>query len=223
MSMSIAQTRRRFLTTLSLAGAAGFVGAPWTLAAEGVLETTTVRLTKVPGICLAPQYVAEELLRAEGFTEIRYVDAPAGVLPLGKADFTLAYASNFLRQIDAGDPITLLSGVMVGCFELFGNESIHGIPDLKGKTVGVQGMGSLGNTLVLMMAAQVGLDPDKDIHWVADPAVKADRAVHPRQDRCVFWRSPRAPGFTRPAYRAGDPKQRHRSPVVAVFLLPVGG
>jgi NitT/TauT family transport system substrate-binding protein len=172
MSMSIAQTRRRFLTTLSLAGAAGFVGAPWTLAAEGALETTTVRLTKVPGICLAPQYVAEELLRAEGFTEIRYVDAPAGVLPLGKADFTLAYASNFLRQIDAGDPITLLSGVMVGCFELFGNESIHGIPDLKGKTVGVQGMGSLGNTLVLMMAAQVGLDPDKDIHWVADPAVK---------------------------------------------------
>jgi NitT/TauT family transport system substrate-binding protein len=47
-----------------------------------------------------------------------------------------------------------------------------GIPDLKGKTVGVQALGSLGNTLVLMMAAQVGLDPDKDIHWVADPAVK---------------------------------------------------
>jgi NitT/TauT family transport system substrate-binding protein len=131
-----------------------------------------VRLTKVPGICLAPQYVAEELLRAEGFTEIAYVDAPPGVLPLGKADFTAAYASNFLRQIDAGDPITLLSGVMVGCFELFGNEGIRGIPDLKGKTVGVQALGSLGNTLVLMMAAQVGLDPDKDIHWVADPAVK---------------------------------------------------
>jgi NitT/TauT family transport system substrate-binding protein len=166
------QTRRRFLSTLSLAGGAGFVGAPRARAAEGVLETTTVRLTKVAGICLAPQYVAEELLRAEGFTEIRYVDAPPGVLPLGKADFTQAYASNFLRQIDGGDPITLLSGVHVGCFELFANEGINGIPDLKGKTVGVQALGSLGNTLVLMMAAQVGLDPDKDIHWVADPAVK---------------------------------------------------
>jgi len=166
------QTRRRFLSTLSLAGGAGFVGAPRARAAEGVLETTTVRLTKVAGICLAPQYVAEELLRAEGFTEIRYVDAPPGVLPLGKADFTQAYASNFLRQIDGGDPITLLSGVHVGCFELFSNEGINEIPDLKGKTVGVQALGSLGNTLVLMMAAQVGLDPDKDIHWVADPAVK---------------------------------------------------
>jgi NitT/TauT family transport system substrate-binding protein len=165
-------TRRRFLTTLSSAGAAGLLGVPRALGAEGVLETTTVRLTKVPGICLAPQYVAEELLRAEGFTEIRYVDAPPGVLPIGKADFTQAYASNFLRQIDAGDPITLLSGVHVGCFELFANEGINGIPDLKGKTVGVQALGSLGNTLVLMMAAQVGLDPDKDIHWVADPAVK---------------------------------------------------
>jgi NitT/TauT family transport system substrate-binding protein len=112
------------------------------------------------------------LLRAEGFTEIRYVDAPPGFLPLGKADFTQAYASNFLRQIDADDPITLLSGVHVGCFELFANQGIHGIPDLKEKTIGVQAMGSLGNTLVLMMAAQVGLDPDKDIHWIADPAVK---------------------------------------------------
>jgi NitT/TauT family transport system substrate-binding protein len=168
--MPMVQTRRRFLTNLSLAGAAGLVRAPNLLAAEGPLETTSVRLTKNPGICLAPQYVAEELLRAEGFTEIRYVDAPTGTL--GEADFTLAYAANFLRQIDAGDKITLLSGVMIGCFELFARESIHGIPDLKGKTVGVQGLGSLGNTLVLMMAAQVGLDPDKDIHWVADPAVK---------------------------------------------------
>jgi NitT/TauT family transport system substrate-binding protein len=170
--MPIVQTRRRLLATLSLAGAAGLLRAPNLLAAEGSLETTSVRLTRTPGICLAPQYVAEELLRAEGFTEIRYVDALPASLPLGEADFGLAYAAGFLRQIDAGDPITLLSGVMIGCFELFARESIHGIPDLKGKTVGVQGLGSLGNILVLMMAAQVGLDPAKDINWVTDPAVK---------------------------------------------------
>ena len=169
--MTIVQTRRRFLAALASAGPAASLRTP-ALAAEGPPETTSVRITKVPGICLAPQYVAEELLRAEGFTEIQYVDTPAGVLPLGKVDFSQAYAANFLRQIDAGDPITLLSGVHVGCFELFGNEEIRKVPDLKGKTVGVQAMGSLGNTLVTLMAAQVGLDPDKDIHWVADPAVK---------------------------------------------------
>ena len=169
--MTMLQTRRRFLATTALAGAAALLRTP-ALAAEGPPETTSVRLTKVPGIYLAPQYVASELLRAEGFTEIQYVDVPAGVLPLGKVDFSQAYAANFLRQIDAGDPITLLSGVHVGCFELFANEGIRGVPDLKGKTVGVQAMGSLGNTLVTLMAAQVGLDPDKDIHWVADPALK---------------------------------------------------
>jgi NitT/TauT family transport system substrate-binding protein len=60
--MPIRQTRRRFLTTLTLAGAAGLVRAPRVRAAEGVLETTAVRLVRDPGICLAPQYAAEELL-----------------------------------------------------------------------------------------------------------------------------------------------------------------
>jgi len=44
--MSLIQTRRRFLTTLSMAGTAGFVGAPCLAAAEGSLETTSIRLPK---------------------------------------------------------------------------------------------------------------------------------------------------------------------------------
>ena len=66
-------TRRRFLAGLSLAGAAGLVRAPPLLAADGALETTTVRIAKIGAICLAPQYVSEEFLLAEGFTDIRYV------------------------------------------------------------------------------------------------------------------------------------------------------
>ena len=58
-------TRRRFLAGLSLAGAAGLVRAPPLLAADGAIETTTVRIAKIGAICLAPQYVSEELLRAE--------------------------------------------------------------------------------------------------------------------------------------------------------------
>ena len=72
--MTLPQTRRCFLTTLSLAGAASLVHIPPALPAEKPLETTTVRIVKSPAICIAPQYVAEELLRAEGFTDIRYVE-----------------------------------------------------------------------------------------------------------------------------------------------------
>ena len=169
------QTRRRFLSTVSLASAAGLVRAPLSLAAKGALETTTVRLAKNPGICIAPQYVAEELLRAEGFTDIRYVDGPPGAtepVAHGKVDFDTNYASNYVRAIDAGEPITLLAGEMVGCFELFGNEGIHSITDLKGKSVGIQALGTNYHALLTLMAAQVGLDPIKDIHWVTDPTVK---------------------------------------------------
>ena len=39
--MAAMETRRRFLTMVSVAGAAGFIRAPRALAAEGALETTS--------------------------------------------------------------------------------------------------------------------------------------------------------------------------------------
>jgi NitT/TauT family transport system substrate-binding protein len=71
------QSRRRFLAGLSLASAAALVGAPKPLHAEPPPETTTIRLGRPPGICMAPQYAAEELLHAEGFAEIIYVKTAA--------------------------------------------------------------------------------------------------------------------------------------------------
>lgn len=54
--MQTATTRRRFLTGLTLAGAAGLIGTPSSLHAEPPPETTRVRLAKLPSICVAPQY-----------------------------------------------------------------------------------------------------------------------------------------------------------------------
>lgn len=173
--MALIQTRRGFLGGITAAGAASLICTPRTLAAEGALETTTIRIGKSPGICVAPEYLAEELLRAEGFTDVRYVEEPATAtepLAHGKVDFDMNYASNFVRAIDAGEPITLLTGVMVGCFELFGGAGIRNISDLKGKSVGIQALASNPHALLTLMAAQVGLDPTKDIHWITDPAVK---------------------------------------------------
>jgi NitT/TauT family transport system substrate-binding protein len=167
--MPIMQTRRRFLTTLSLAGAAELLRAPHALAAEGHLETTTVRFSNSPVVCIAPQYVAEELLRAEGFTDIRYVNVsrPGTSQPVarGEVDFQLETPWTWVTAIDAGEPLSLLAGVHAGCYELFGNESVRGISDLKGRTAGAQAAGSTR----VGLAAHVGLDPIKDIHWVTDP------------------------------------------------------
>jgi len=169
------QTRREFLTALSMAGAAGLLRAPRSQAAEGALETTTVRL-QMPGLCVAPVYIAEALLRAEGFTDIHYDDSSelGAIAPVahGKVDFAPIYASQSVRAIDAGERVTLLAGVMVGCFELFAREGIDSVAELKGQSIGVGAAGSLSQQLVTLMAAQVGLDPVNNVHWITDPKIK---------------------------------------------------
>jgi NitT/TauT family transport system substrate-binding protein len=175
--MQRVQNRRRFLATLSAAGGAGLFGGPASHAQDGRLETTSIRIAKIGGICIVPQYVAGELLRAEGFTDISYVATDAGVpaalaLARGEVDFTANFSPPLIITIDAGEPITILAGEHVGCFELFAREGIRGIPDLKGKTVGVQGLGSSQYTFLSGMAAYVGLDPAKDIRWVTSVSPK---------------------------------------------------
>jgi NitT/TauT family transport system substrate-binding protein len=47
---------------------------------------------------------------------------------------------------------------------LIANDNIRTMNDLKGKSVGVEGLGSSTHLFVSVMAAYVGLDPMKDIH-----------------------------------------------------------
>jgi hypothetical protein len=91
--MQIMQTRRHFLTTLSGAGAATLLDSVPSHAAEGPPETTSVRFMSTTGaICIAPQYVAEDLLRAEGFTDVQMNarDQRTGArFPRGFVDFAI--------------------------------------------------------------------------------------------------------------------------------------
>jgi NitT/TauT family transport system substrate-binding protein len=167
--MPMTQTRRRFLASLSLAGAASFVRISSPTAAEGPLETTIVRLAYDGGVCIAPVLVAEELLRAEGFTDVGYVDmsgAPRTLASAG-ADFKLTTPWVGAKRIDGGEPVTVLAGIHVGCWELFARKGIRSVADLKGKSVGVK---FASPELLYLMAAQVGLDPKEDLRWVTDPA-----------------------------------------------------
>ncbi|OSI22501.1 ABC transporter substrate-binding protein [Bradyrhizobium canariense] len=140
-------------------------------------ETTTIHLAKNASICIAPQYVVSELLNAEGFTNVVYVESDAGVeqtraIAKGDIDFTLHFSGPLLLEIDRGASITVVAGVHVGCFELFAREGIRSVADLKGRTVGQQGVGSSPHVFISAMATLVGLDPAKDIEWVTSASVK---------------------------------------------------
>ena len=166
-------SRRELLGGLATVGAGGLLNlTPETASAEPPPETTTLRLIKITGTCTAPQYVADDLLKGEGFGRVEYVPSQAGIptartLASGQADISMNFVAPSIIRIDAGDPIVLLAGIHVGCFELFGTQRVRQITDLRGKTVAVQSLGSSQQIFLASMAAYVGLDPQRDIKWVA--------------------------------------------------------
>jgi NitT/TauT family transport system substrate-binding protein len=176
--MKINQNRRDFLTGLAATGCAGVLGGRASLADEGPPETTTIRLSFTTGICFAPLDVAEAFLRAEGFTDVQYVRAIGGfsapqMIAQGQVDFRSSFAGTVVYHLDAGLPITAVSGLHVGCYELFAREPIRSVSDLKGRRVGIQTLDSSGHLYLSIMATDVGLDPKEDIEWVVPPAGNA--------------------------------------------------
>jgi NitT/TauT family transport system substrate-binding protein len=169
----IMQTRRQLLSSLALAAAGGLLYSPCASAAEERLETTSLRLMHGGNICPAPEYVAEQFLRAEGFTEIRFVVGAgaevAEALAGNRIDLNSLYASELVSAIDRGAPITMLAGLHVGCFELFAQDGIRAVTELKGKSVAVPALNSSPHLFTAIIVARVGLDPAKDIRWVVSP------------------------------------------------------
>jgi NitT/TauT family transport system substrate-binding protein len=175
--------RREFLRSVAVAGtAAGLGWRPRGTAAEPALETTRITLIEITGICIAPQYVAEDLLRSEGFTDVQYVKAAAGIetakgLAAGRADISLNFVAPLIMRIDAGDPITMLAGVHAGCFVLFGSDRVRTVRDLKGKKVGVQALESSQHVFLASMMAHVGLDAKRDVDWATHSSADSMRLL----------------------------------------------
>jgi NitT/TauT family transport system substrate-binding protein len=133
----------------------------------------TIRLKHDPSVCVAPWFVGEDLLRAEGFTDVRYVQVQVGareneLLARGELDFSIFFAVSVVFRLYEDLPITALAGVHTGCFELFAHGPIRTISDLKGKKVGIDVVGAAKYRYVAIMAANIGLDPEEDIEWVAE-------------------------------------------------------
>jgi NitT/TauT family transport system substrate-binding protein len=184
--MRTTHTRRRFLSTLSAAGAASILAARRSSSQEAPPETGTIRLAKIPGICIAPQYVAEELLRGEGFTNVQYVELSQSVntysgFTAGTIDISMAFIAPYIIQLDAGLPLVLLGGVHAGCFELFGTDRVKSIRDLKGKTVAVPELGSAHHVFVAAMASYVGINPKEDISFVTYPVSESMQLLAERK------------------------------------------
>lgn len=140
--------------------------------AEPPPETNRIRLFHAPYACLAPQYLAEELLRLEGFTDVQYVPpgpntktAPTAVAS-GAVDLVAWDASTQIHVLDTDQRLVVLAGLHAGCWELFGSDRVQHLRDLKGKSIGVWDVEAGDYTVISSMLAYVGIDPRKDVKWI---------------------------------------------------------
>jgi NitT/TauT family transport system substrate-binding protein len=172
--------RRDFVLSAAATASAGLIWSAQRLRAqaqEAPPETTTIRLAKTPSLCVMPQYVVDELLAAEGVTQVDYVVSDSGPLlseaiASGQVDFALHFSGPIVLLLDRGRKVTMLAGVHVGCFELFAKDGIRTVADLRGRSVGISALESSPHVFVSAMAALVGLDPAKDIDWVTSTEPK---------------------------------------------------
>jgi NitT/TauT family transport system substrate-binding protein len=163
--------RRHFIAGAAATGAAALLGLHTRPAsADPPPETRKLRLLHVPAICHAPQYLAEELLHLEGITAVEYVTRGTRYIPdalaESKADMSMWNATEFIPHMDAGRPVVVLAGIHGGCFEVFGNDRVHSIRDLRGKTVAIMYFGGGDHILLASMLAYVGIDPTKEVNWL---------------------------------------------------------
>ena len=177
--------RREFLERSALTGTALYMGlGSEAFAAEPPPETTTIRIRRWRPACWAPIYVAEPLLREEGFTDVQYVTGSgpeyAKMLKQGTVDISPSFVALDIYNIEKHKPpVKFLAGLHVGCYALVGSKKINSVRDLKGKTVWVGSVENNGPHLFFSAIVQyVGLDPRKDINYAWVKKDKAMRMFH---------------------------------------------
>jgi NitT/TauT family transport system substrate-binding protein len=166
-------SRRDFVAGGLSIGAASLLALPGRATAEPPPETTRLRIHENGLTCVAAQLVTEDLLRAEGFTDVQFVRYlkdtqhwPPEDLLADEVDMTFSFPPTDIRFIDAGAPVAILAAAHAGCVELVASKDVRTTRDLRGKTVGVD---TDTRVFISMFAAYVGLDPQKDINWVSIP------------------------------------------------------
>lgn len=169
--------RREFLATAF--GAALLAGCR---RSPGPAATTADGLTKIKvgyiGItCEAPLFTAVEkgFFKEEGLAVelvkcewAKYKD----VLALGGFDVTHHLIMMFLKPIEQGLDVKFTAGVHRGCLRVQSalNGPIRTVEDLRGKRIGVPGMGTPPFIFANRVLGSNGIDPKTEIEWRAYPA-----------------------------------------------------
>ena len=142
-----------------------------------IINSKHVRIGFIGLTCEAPIYTAYEkgFFKEEGLEPELVKCSWAAYkdnLALGSYDITHHLVMYFLKPIEQGLDVRFLGGVHTGCLRVQTgvNSPIHTIQDLKGKSIGVPGMGTPPFVFANRVFGTHGVDASKDIQWKVYPA-----------------------------------------------------
>ena len=154
-----------------------FAGCSRKTSTTKIINSKHVKIGFIGLTCEAPIYTAYEkgFFKEEGLEPelvkcswANYKDN----LALGSYDITHHLVMYFLKPIEQGLDVRFLGGVHTGCLRVQTgvNSPIHTIQDLKGKRIGVPGMGTPPFVFANRVLGTHGVDASKDITWKVFPA-----------------------------------------------------
>ncbi len=142
-----------------------------------IVNSKRVKIGYIGLTCEAPIYTAYEkgYFKDEGLEPELVKCSWASYkdnLALGSYDITHHLVMYFLKPIEQGLNVRFLGGVHTGCLRVQTgvNSPIHKIQDLKGKRIGVPGMGTPPFVFANRVLGTHGVDPSTDIEWKVFPA-----------------------------------------------------
>lgn len=135
---------------------------------------TKLKVAYIGLTCEAPIFVAleEGFFKDEGL-DVELVktdwDSLRDGLGLGRFDANHTLIMYLLKPIEQGLDVKITAGMHTGCLRVQAGTGtdIKTVEDLKGKTIGVPTMGSPPFLFTSRVLANAGLDPKKDVNWVA--------------------------------------------------------
>ncbi len=143
-----------------------------------------VRVGYIGLTCEAPIFTAVEkgFFKEEGL-EVSLVKCDwknyKDVLALGGFDVTHHLVMYFLKPIEQGLDVKFTGGIHRGCLRVQAatKSNIRSIKDLRGKRIGVPGMGTPPFIFANRVLGANGIDPSKEITWLVFPAGELGLAI----------------------------------------------
>ncbi len=169
-------TKRSFILSLGAYALTGCNKGP-TIAQKTAEGLTRIKVGYIGITCEAPIFSAIEngFFREEGL-DVELVKCEwskyKDVLALGGYDITHHLIMMFLKPIEQGLDVKFTAGIHKGCLRVQGpiGRGPQTIADLRGKKIGVPGMGTPPFIFANRVLGANGIDPKKEIDWRSFPA-----------------------------------------------------